>query len=531
MTCDRTTPPGLVLRAGPRRPVTDPTLGVAVPRREAEPARHRLVTLGDSLTQGFMSAAVYRTDLSWPAITAFEMGLTAEEFQFPVYEPPSGPGGLPLDLERLARAFERRFGARPDFWEYAEAALWARAYLDRVEDYWERGPGSGEPPRGDPLDNLAVYAWDVLDAQLLTASTVAGRIATPRDDLFAQIVENHNDRAARVVLRRTGLGDDSTVLDAAARMASPAGGGVETLVVMLGANNALGAVVGLRPCWTDDGYGALSAAQRLAAKRRFTVWRPEHFAAEWASLVRRLRTIEARHVIIGTIPSVTIAPIARGVGGKIHPGSRYFAWYTRPWIDDDSFDPARDPHLTAEEAWAVDSAIDAYNETIVGSVEEARREGRDWYVFELAGLLDSLAVRRYVESPWARPPWWKPYDLPPELRALDPVPNTRFFRSGPGGRVDGGLFSLDGVHPTTVGYGLVAQGVIDVMQSAGVTFRTRDGHVRDRPVRVDFGRLLRADTLLSDPPAAVSPTLGLLAWLDDRLDWVRRTLPFLPAPL
>ena len=67
---------------------------------------HRLVTVGDSLTHGFMSAAIHRTDLSWPAITAFELGLSAEQFTFPTYEWPTGPGGLPLDLERLARSFD-----------------------------------------------------------------------------------------------------------------------------------------------------------------------------------------------------------------------------------------------------------------------------------------------------------------------------------------------------------------------------------------------------------------------------------------
>jgi len=529
MTCDRTTPPGLEIHTEPRRPVEDPTLGIPVPRPTGPPARHRLVTIGDSLTQGFMSAAVYRTDLSWPAITAFEMGLTSAEFQFPVYETAGGPGGLPLDLERLARSFERRFGARLDFWEYVVAALWLRAYMDRIEDYWERGPGAKEPATGPPLDNMAVYGWDVLDPQILTADLVEQRIRTPRDDLVNQIVQNDMDRAARVVLRRTG-GGGTTVLEAAGRLAT-SGGGIETLVVMLGANNALGSVVTLQPCWTDEAYGDLSPRRRLAVKRAFTVWRPEHFAQEWALLAQRLRDVQAQHVIIATVPAVTIAPIARGVLGKVRPQSRYFDYYTRPWIPDSEFQPERDPHLTAEEARAVDSAIDAYNATIIASVEAARREGLDWYLFDLGGLLDSLAIRRYIESPWARPPWWKAYELPVELRALDPVPNTRFFRSGPQGRVDGGLFSLDGVHPTTVGYGLVAQSVIDIMQSAGVAFRARDGSPREGPVRVDFGRLLRADTLLSDPPPSVSPTLSLLAWLDEHLDWVSRILPFVRSPL
>jgi hypothetical protein len=37
-------------------------------------------------------------------------------------------------------------------------------------------------------------------------------------------------------------------------------------------------------------------------------------------------------------------------------------------------------------------------------------------------------------------------------------------------RTPGGLFALDGVHPTTIAYGLVAQELINVMQVAGVQF-------------------------------------------------------------
>jgi hypothetical protein len=526
--CDRTTPDEVVIRDEPRRHVTDPTLGIPVelPPLSGTP-KHRLVTIGDSISHGFMSAAIYRTDVSWPAIVAYELGLSGSQFRFPVYERADGPGGLPLDLERFARAFEKRFGPKLDFWELPSASIWLQRYLDAIEDYWERGPGAATPPRGAPFHAMAVYGWDVLDATQLTADSVAKRIGTPKDDLFEQVVQDDQDRAALVVLQkaRDSGGKARTVLQAAAAMSAERGG-LETLVVALGANNALGSVVELKPCWSAAGYDTMTPSQRLKAKRAFSVWRPSHFAADWALLERELRKVRARHVIIATVPAVTIAPIARGVGGKVSPESRYFPYYTRPWITDEDFDPGRDPHITEDEARAIDSAIDAYNETIIASVERARRDGLDWLLFDMGALLDRLATRRYVASPWARPPWWEPYELPAELRALDPVPNTRFFRSGPQGRTDGGLFSLDGVHPTTIGYGLLAQEVIAVMERAGVEFRGRDGTLRPSPVRVDVTRVLETDTLIQRPPAAVSPTLSLLGWLDERLDWVRRLLPF-----
>ncbi len=130
MADKRSTPDEVEIRMSPREPETDPKLGIEVAPVAARPAKHRLVTVGDSLTHGFMSGAIHRTDLSWPAITAFELGLTPEQFTFPTYEWPTGPGGLPLDLERFARSFEQRFGAHLDFREIVSAGLWIRKYMD-----------------------------------------------------------------------------------------------------------------------------------------------------------------------------------------------------------------------------------------------------------------------------------------------------------------------------------------------------------------------------------------------------------------
>ena len=465
------------IRGRPREPVTDPTLGIEVPRAEPRrPAKHRLVTIGDSLTEGFMSAAVYRTDLSWPAIAAYELGLGAEEFRFPTYEWPAGPGGLPLDLERFARAFEKRFGDRLDFWEIVAAGLWTRNYMDRVEDYWERGRRCRHPAGGQPVPQhggVRLGRPRPAGAHRLDRRRPARRPA--RDQVLSQLVEHHQDRAARPVLQRArratgpdraGRRDRDEQRSAGASRRWSSSWGPTTRSVPSSTSTRSG---------HPEGYADLPPDERLAAKRGCTVFRPSAFAADWGLLVRRLRGIEAQHVLIGTVPAVTIAPIARGTYKKIRPQSRYFPYYTRPWITDDDFQPERDPHLTGDEARAIDSAIDAYNETIIDSVAAARRDGLDWYLFDLGALLDRLAIRRYIESPWARPSWWTPYELPEQLRALDPVPNTRFFRAGRQGRTDGGLFSLDGVHPTTIAYGVLAQEVMKVMELAGVTVPRPDG--------------------------------------------------------
>src|SRR6478609_1423220 len=417
-----------------------------------------------------MSGAVRRTDLSWPAITAFELGLTAAEFTYPTYEWPTGPGGLPLDLERLAREFDRRFGSKLDLLETFRAGPWLRGYMDDIEDYWERGEGSLKPADGKPFHNTAIYGWDVLDPMVVTAARIEKQLAPkPDDDFLKQLVDHHAARAAWPVLRRAAQGNPNrTVLDSIGDLAADEG--VETLMVVLGSNNALGSVLSLEAAWTPPGYGKLTLSERRDARTGCNLWRPSAFKADWADLVERLQTIQAQHVVVATIPSVTIAPIARGTNQKVRPDSRYFPYYTRPWITDEDFDPKHDPHLTEDEVRAIDSAIDAYNETIIASVRGARKAGLDWYLFDMGGVLDRLATRRYINSPWARPAWWEPYELPAPLQRLEPVPGTRFFRSGPGGRTDGGLFSLDGVHPTTIGYGILAQEVIRVLQVAGVVF-------------------------------------------------------------
>jgi hypothetical protein len=89
-----------------------------------------------------------------------------------------------------------------------------------------------------------------------------------------------------------------------------------------------------------------------------------------------------------------------------------------------------------------------YNDHIAGSVMRARKAGLDWYLLDLAGVLDRLAFRRYMQDEAARPSWWSPYPIPQELEALGV--DSRFFESDETGLIQGGLFALDGVHPTTV---------------------------------------------------------------------------------
>lgn len=397
--------------------------------------------------------------------------------------------------------------------------------MDEVEQFWE---ADAQPPgRFDTRNhNLGIFGWDLYDANVRSAADCRADIEAPTNARFKQVVQNANERAALRVLApgpagqellspigtAIALGNDGT------RDTPGVGDGIETLIVMLGANNALGAVTELDVRWS-----ARSSYDDPEAKQHYTVWQPAHFREELQRLVERTRTIRARHVIWATVPHVTIAPIARGLGDvKVGKGSRYFPHYVRPWVTDARFDERRDPHLTADDARAVDAAIDLYNQAIQDAVQAARRDGLDWLLLDVCGLLDRIAARRYIEDPDAQPAWWKPYDLPRPLHDLKKPPTSHFLRTDKAGqRTTGGLFSLDGVHPTTVMYGLMAEEYIGVMKVAGVTFRPS---AAAHGTQIDFAELIERDSLLKSPPRSLSRDLELMGWLDDKLGFSRRML-------
>jgi hypothetical protein len=80
-------------------PVEGPRLGVDVPDTAKGTPHRRLVAIGDSLTHGSQSSAIYSVVVSNPAIVAHEMG-RYDNFRHPSY---FGEGGLPLDLALFSR--------------------------------------------------------------------------------------------------------------------------------------------------------------------------------------------------------------------------------------------------------------------------------------------------------------------------------------------------------------------------------------------------------------------------------------------
>lgn len=69
--------------------------------------------------------------------------------------------------------------------------------------------------------------------------------------------------------------------------------------------------------------------------------------------------------------------------------------------------------------------------------------------------------------------------------------------------VKGGIFSLDGLHPTTIGYGLMANVYYISMVQAGVKFQKK----------LDWDHIIAQDSLITDPPILLKELRSVLGYL------------------
>ncbi|MEL6547391.1 MAG: hypothetical protein AAFQ82_22400, partial [Myxococcota bacterium] len=127
----------------------------------------KLFTIGDSISQGFVSGMAARTELSYSKRIADVLGVSP-------YPIPSFPeGGLFADIEGIARAMQRVAGNDLDLWNPIELgrALWAAAQvLDASEDYYERGDGGIDRANGDGqhfYPNVSCYGFTIADTWLV----------------------------------------------------------------------------------------------------------------------------------------------------------------------------------------------------------------------------------------------------------------------------------------------------------------------------------------------------------------------------
>jgi GDSL-like Lipase/Acylhydrolase len=469
----------------------------------------KLVAIGDSLTHGVQSGSISRTHLAYPAMLAKCLSETPDTFKVPDF---SGEGGLPLNLENLFRLLAKRYGEKINWLEAVPAALTVRSFLDRVEDYWERGEGLQPSLTGKLHHNLAVLSFQLADCDTLTEAICRRNLPAPKDDFLNQVPEFPIYRAARRTLNPSfDPAYENLSQIAAAKKIAEEQGGIENLIFWLGANNCLGTVIDLEIRWSEE-----ADIDRLSHERNCNLWRPEHFQKLLDRIAPKINAIGAKNVFTATIPHVTIPPVSRGVSlNKEQELSNdgYYEYYTHFWVWDDDFakNPQNYPSLKRENAREIDKTIDTYNQIIQTTAQQ-----HGWHVVDITTQLDRLAFRRQKGQPQ--------YEFPAELiAALKANPNTqeRFRASGvpildtrylrlnpketdPEKRYQGGILSLDGIHPTTIAYGLIAHNFLNVMtQKAGVKL------VKS----LDWNEIVREDSLITNLPANLSSlreTIGFL---------------------
>lgn len=463
--------------------------------------RHKLVVFGDSLAQGFQNGGIYRTDLNFPSFIARCFN-PLPDFQQPVF---TAQAGLPLNLEVILRGLEDEFGPTLEWEEYPSALAHTVKTLKRIKKYWEGGFKDLRVKRSTPYHNMAIWGLAINDSWMVNEKNSREFIEQHKErySIFGLLPEHAKFTTARMVLNPSFDPKFENYSQIENVQLLQDDGGIENLIVCLGHNNALGAVVNLNLTWSK-----IEDLDSFLSFRKHSIYRPEHFEIEYRRLAEKVSKIGAQRVFVPTIPYPTIPPVLRGVNSGFssnHLG--YFDYYTRFWIWDEDFDPEKHPHLTKDEAIQIDFAIDEFNVII-------RRIAKEygWYVVPMAKNVAGMARRRLGGELLRSYPddFTSALKRNPQTQHLVDENNevllgTDFIRinKNTGKLYKGGIFSLDGIHPTTIGYGLMANVYRDVMHRAGVSFQ--------KPMDWDY--IIAHDSLITNPPSLLGELRMALSFL------------------
>lgn len=504
----------------------------------------KLLTIGDSISQGFMSLAAARTDLSYSTIVAREMNWI-EDYQFPRWD----KGGHPMNLELLFRKLMKRIGNKWEVWNPVEAAKifnTVNDLLEEIEDYYESGVGRYDSDytflnkSPDFFHNIAVRGFNISDAwsmsQDLSSHMISKAKGTGTNDKLTGPSASFFRTAARVLnakpLHKPEF-NTFTAIDWIKYHSDNAG--VENIFLWLGANNVLGAVTEMRisqtsgnlpllpkidSSITDDTLRKSLYALYEVQYNKYNLWHVDDFSREYDQLLNYVEdSLDSSKadtkIFVATIPFVTIIPLARGMGKEFEINNRrYFEYYTYfPFDDEKLADFPQLPVLRLSEVLFIEQSIKDYNDAIKELVREHNKKlnKERFYVVDISTAFEQLAFRRNNGVP--------PYPLPAYINNRYPKPDTRYYERHPTQGSKGGLFSLDGVHPTAIGQGLLAYEFMKTMLAAGVKgISTEKGLTTDNTVtntsalnysetdvpKIDWERIYKDDLLYNQPIPLVS---------------------------
>lgn len=471
-------------------------------RRNNSSPKHKLVVLGDSISQGFQNGGIYRTDLNFPNFLR-NCWEPEPDFDQPLF---TAQAGIPLNLEVLARGMSDEFGNSIEWNEYLPAISHLYSTLKRVKRYWEGKIKPLHRQQATPYHNQSVWGFAMNDAWMVTEQNSKEHIETQPEtySIFDMLPDHAMYVTARLVLNPSFDEKFSkyTLLDNVNHLQE--NGGIENLIVTMGHNNIIGAVSDLKFILSEE-----EDLEKFPSERDYTVYRPEHFEQEFRKLAEKVSKIGAERVITQTIPYATIPPVSRGVNAdKSREGhTGYFDYYTRFWVWDADFNPDTHPHLTKEQAISLDQHVDEYNNIIR---EVAKEYG--WITVPLNRYVSGIARRRLggkIRIPYPED-FREAMKRNPMTEHLvedeeNPQLSTDYLRidRNTGKVYKGGIFSLDGIHPTTIGYGLIAHLYKETMESHGISF--------DKPL--DWDHIIASDTLVTNPPFLLVELRNFLRFL------------------
>ncbi|MEX0593876.1 MAG: hypothetical protein WD115_03800 [Balneolaceae bacterium] len=450
--------------------------------------QHRLVVLGDSLAQGFKNGGVFRSDLSFPALLARSLNPSLS-FEAPSFTP---RGGIPINLEHLVRGIEKKFGSDLRRRDYPRIMFHLFRVLRKSKAYWKDDEHHLGRDREIPYHNQAVWGFATNDLWLMNDQVCHKFLNEQRDrySVFSVLPDHAMYITGRLVLNPGFREANRTRAQLDNLEELHERGGVENLILCVGHNNSVGALSALKIEYSQPDF-----LEKLHHDRTWTVYRPSHFREEYEVLCERVAKLGIRRVFLPTIPYLTIPPVTRGINDRSNPEHRgYFDYYTRFWIWDDEFDPGKHPHLTRDEAMELDQLVDQYNFILRDLAAKY-----DFHIVPVHRYVHAVARRR-LGTDSVRP-------YPPEFtNALASRPETAHLVREDGRvqlstdyiRIDpetnriarGGIFGLDGLHPTTIGYGLIANIYRNVMQKEGVEFEAP----------MDWDWIIRNEPLVTHPP-------------------------------
>ncbi len=376
------------------------------------PQTSRYGALGNSLTAGFINGGLIAggQNSSYPALIAAQAGYASLEMPL-VAAPGLGSSGSALFVDATGAITSLPNPVNP-------LVLLRNATLPV------------------PYDNLAIPGATALDLLNATSSATSQSGANPFFDL---------------ILRNTALPPGDATALSAMTARNP-----NILTLWIGSNDVLSGATG-----GDPVVGV-------------NITPPAIFAGIYASVLDAVDAMNAETVAIANVPTVTQIPFVRTVPlGTDVPGVGFVRWQMDEDTTEDPvqfvtlsapvINPAVAPQylppnlggtlslpssvtLTQSEVALIESTTEAFNATIDAAVQ-----ARGWALVDAATALAALP---------ADPTNPATFGQPNAIFGWIPNPQTgTLFQNGLS------AFSLDGVHPSEVGQGLIANAFIDALNS------------------------------------------------------------------